>query len=113
MNSKYTDDITCPWCGYKFSDSWEFSGDYCEDEECPECEKEFSWSRNITVNYSSFRKKCDKCQYELGSHKLDKKPYIYKGVNYCIWKCSICNDEKILTGPAKEELYIIEIEEDS
>lgn len=52
INHEYTDNIVCPYCGYTFEDSWEFDGE-CDNEDCPECEKAFSWSRSVTIDYST------------------------------------------------------------
>ena len=35
------DEITCPYCAYEFSDSWEHSADDNEDHECPRCDNVF------------------------------------------------------------------------
>lgn len=51
---EYTDNITCPWCGYGDEDSGE-----CDDEddehECGSCGGIFSYTRNVSVTYSSER----------------------------------------------------------
>lgn len=48
----YTSQITCPYCGYENSDSWEADED--EDEyKCPCCGSVFSYQRNVTVEYCS------------------------------------------------------------
>lgn len=58
-NEQYgTSEITCPWCGYEFSDSWEY-GDDDDACECPDCGKLFSYTRDIEVTYTSKRRKCD------------------------------------------------------
>ncbi len=35
------DEITCPYCAYEFSDSWENAGADDEAEECPRCDNTF------------------------------------------------------------------------
>lgn len=50
-DTSYTKEITCPWCGYEFSDSWEYS-DYGEME-CGECERIFFLERVVDVTYST------------------------------------------------------------
>ena len=35
----FEDDVICPWCGYKFSDSWEF--DNGGEMECEDCGNKF------------------------------------------------------------------------
>lgn len=34
--------ITCPYCAYQFSDSWEHSNDEDESHECPRCDNTFT-----------------------------------------------------------------------
>lgn len=53
-----TDEITCPWCGYELSDSWEY-GDSDDAAECPECGKLFEYEREVDVTYTSKRRECD------------------------------------------------------
>jgi len=48
----YTEQITCPYCGYENSDSWE-AGDDEDEYECPCCGSVFSYQRNVTVEYCS------------------------------------------------------------
>lgn len=54
MGASYSEsEVTCPWCGYEHSDSWEFSdGDY----DCADCEKPFGVSRDESVTYSTVRR---------------------------------------------------------
>ena len=52
------DEITCPWCGYEFGDSWEYD-DGDDAAECPECGKLFEYTREIEVTYTSKRRECD------------------------------------------------------
>lgn len=47
---KYEDEVTCPYCGFKYSDSWEIR-DSVDDEECPECKKHFSIEIIRRVDY--------------------------------------------------------------
>lgn len=53
---EHTREITCPWCGYEYHDSWEDS-DENEEEECPDCGGVFSYTREVEVTYSSERKR--------------------------------------------------------
>jgi hypothetical protein len=48
-----TDEIVCPYCGYEFGDSYEYSEGqtWCED-----CGKEFSFYKYVSVTYTSFKK---------------------------------------------------------
>lgn len=49
-------EITCPYCNYEFTDSWEvlsgYDGDSVE-EDCPECEKKFTAIKNVDVSYTT------------------------------------------------------------
>lgn len=53
INFEYTSEVVCPWCGYEYHDSWEFSNE--GNEICPECFGEFEYWRDITVDYSTKR----------------------------------------------------------
>jgi len=48
--------ITCPYCGYGDSDSWEYSDDG-EEIECGRCEMTFECERVVDVTYTTVRKK--------------------------------------------------------
>ncbi len=52
FDHEYTDEITCPHCGYEYSDSWDFGRDEAE-EECPECHDSFTYERIITCLYTT------------------------------------------------------------
>jgi DNA-directed RNA polymerase subunit RPC12/RpoP len=45
------DKITCPYCGWKDSDSWEMTES--GEVECGKCENEFYVEREIDVSYTS------------------------------------------------------------
>lgn len=49
-------EITCPICGYEFSDSWEYDLDRGEDT-CEGCGATLQWSREVEVSYSTEVKK--------------------------------------------------------
>ena len=51
-NQEYTQQITCPYCGYEDETSFE-SDDEEDEEECPCCGSIFSYQRNVTVEYCS------------------------------------------------------------
>ncbi|WP_159562752.1 MULTISPECIES: hypothetical protein [unclassified Exiguobacterium] len=58
IDAEYTEEITCPYCGYAPGDSWERADsdrDYCEN-----CDKEFFYERNVAVTYSS--QKIEECE---------------------------------------------------
>lgn len=50
------EEITCPWCGYEDSDSWEFEGEYDDAYECPECGKKFILEVHTEITYTSKRR---------------------------------------------------------
>ncbi len=60
IDTSYTKNITCPFCGNINRDSWEvdfgpgLEGDM--DIECGSCGKTFFASRIVTVTYSTIRK---------------------------------------------------------
>jgi transcription elongation factor Elf1 len=47
----WEDEITCPHCGYKFGNSFEYGQGGQED--CPECEEEFEFEAHYIVHYST------------------------------------------------------------
>lgn len=49
IDHEYTSVIVCPYCGFKYEDSWDF--DDSGEHECDECCREFSFSRIVTVDY--------------------------------------------------------------
>ena len=55
IDYKYTEEIVCPYCGYKFTDCYEYFGnEECADNiYCDVCEKEFDAVRNVSVSYTS------------------------------------------------------------
>ena len=58
FDTDYKDDIVCPYCGYEFTDSWEFNDTQDEQHvECCECGKEFFLYVNISVDYTTRKKK--------------------------------------------------------
>lgn len=69
IDSEYTEEIVCPYCGYEFSDSFECNVNEDEESiiECGECGKEFYVIKNISISYSSFKPKrgiCTNCNKE-------------------------------------------------
>lgn len=48
------DNITCPWCGYEDTDSWE-SAEEDDKSECPDCGGIFAYTRSVSVTYTSER----------------------------------------------------------
>lgn len=53
---EFMDEITCPYCNYEFSDSWEFcvGGDSQKNVECLGCEKKFNLEINFETTYSTY-----------------------------------------------------------
>lgn len=49
-DTKYTDEVICPYCGYKHIDSWEMSAGV---DECVDCGREFRMERYESVSYST------------------------------------------------------------
>lgn len=49
-------EITCPYCGYEFQDSWSYGLNFDGDEiieDCPECEKKFHVNSCVNVTYTT------------------------------------------------------------
>ena len=55
----YTDEITCPYCGYADIDSWEMMVEEDDNYECASCEKSFEVVRHLTIRYSSKPKEAE------------------------------------------------------
>ena len=45
------EEVTCPYCQYQKSDSWELGDDGTQT--CGECGKTYEWQRNVSTSYSS------------------------------------------------------------
>ena len=60
IDTDYTDNITCPYCGVEMQDSWDVRSAEVEFDdgviECGECGKEFLASRQCSVTYSTSKK---------------------------------------------------------
>jgi hypothetical protein len=52
-NDYCNDLITCPWCGHKITDSWEFNDRESFEHECGECEHTFEVEVVHDVTYTS------------------------------------------------------------
>lgn len=54
-----TDEITCPYCGYEFTESYEFPGEAGGSEgnigpiDCDDCGRRFNAYRNVSISYST------------------------------------------------------------
>ena len=57
IDTDYTDETVCPYCGYKEGDSWELGstggGEEDGETECGNCEETYRWSRVISVTYNT------------------------------------------------------------
>lgn len=82
MATDFEKEITCPYCGEVFADSWEYNENECGETECDECGKKFTYSVNFEVSYSTRKIDCDE-------HNFDK-PY---EVKYTQEKCDKWNKE--------------------
>ena len=49
-DTDFTEEIICPHCGHRPSDSWEMSDG---EHECGDCERRFEVSRCVEVTYST------------------------------------------------------------
>jgi len=89
------DEITCPYCGDKNTDSWEVGrnindGDIGE-QECDSCGKKFTASRNMSITYTSYPAPCLN-----GESKHDWRPIIGAPKEFFEGKfrCYICGKEE-------------------
>lgn len=55
IDCRYTQNITCPYCGWEDRDSWEFGQD-TDDVQCGECEETFVCEPDIAVTYCTYKK---------------------------------------------------------
>jgi len=59
LDTSHTREIVCPHCGYQHHHSNEYSIDKCEfDNKCGKCGEMFFVLREISIDYSTFKKKC-------------------------------------------------------
>jgi hypothetical protein len=56
FDTKYTDEVICPYCGFEYSDSWEFH-DYHDKITCCECNKKFEFEACFDVTYCTYKLK--------------------------------------------------------
>lgn len=54
-------DITCPYCNYKFSDSWEYANADEEEQECPRCDNVFTVTAVQSLTFDCSRIEQPKC----------------------------------------------------
>jgi uncharacterized Zn-finger protein len=60
MNTEYTHNLICPYCGHENKDSWEVNMDegmeWDDDIECGSCDETYRASRHCTITYSTAQK---------------------------------------------------------
>ncbi len=59
LNYTEVNEITCPYCGGEYQDSWE--AEEQGREECPDCGKVFFYRRVIDVSYTSVKATIGRC----------------------------------------------------
>ncbi len=84
INHEWTNEVVCPYCGYEFSDSYEF-GDSDGDIECDECEKLFYFYPETTVTYSTQRD----CKLNNREHQWKDQRLMNSGST--LQHCSHCD----------------------
>ena len=52
-DTEYTSEIVCPYCGYKFGDSYEYHENNGDEIECHDCENKFTLNIHFSVDYST------------------------------------------------------------
>ena len=52
-DTRYTDLITCPHCGYRINDSWERAGDDGDTLECSRCERSYVLTVHHEITYTT------------------------------------------------------------
>lgn len=55
-DTSYTDNITCPHCGFEYTDSFEFHREGDGEINCDNCSNDFEFSCNFSVDYSTNKK---------------------------------------------------------
>jgi hypothetical protein len=72
-----TSEITCPYCGYVYCDSWDY-GESSDEIECGACEKMFSFESYTTVTYTSRKKDCGSHEFEIDHAHIQNDNWSYK-----------------------------------
>lgn len=87
---KYTEDIICPYCGYKDIDTLEID-EKNREIKCPDCGNFFAWCKHISVQYLTY-KVCNKNNHD---HEWSEwKDHSTLGYKFRV--CEGCNEiEKI------------------
>ncbi len=84
-------EITCPYCGYEFSDSWEYGMEHdgdTDEEECPECDKKFYITMNVEVGYSTK----GLCKENKTKHNWKHFDHVTSGKRCKGKKCLVCGE---------------------
>ena len=55
IDTQYTDEITCPYCGEKQGNSWEYNK-WGEGEIDCDCGETYDFSVDVEVTYQTFKK---------------------------------------------------------
>ncbi|HID0796030.1 TPA: hypothetical protein ACXDAB_003467 [Clostridium botulinum] len=63
IDHEYTNEIVCPFCGYEFTDSWEYGEEDLGLIECNECGKSFYTNREVSVTYSTCKANYGTCKH--------------------------------------------------
>lgn len=88
-----TDEIVCPYCGQEVSDSWELSDDH-SSYDCCNCDKQFSYSREVSVTYST-SKMCEENGFkhkwgEVRKHRSEYFDGMWLAARHCS-ECEACS----------------------
>jgi hypothetical protein len=88
IDASCTDEITCPYCGFEFGDSWEYNFNNGEEiEQCPECNKHFSCNRDVVATYYSSKVPCMNGE---GEHEW-RFLWHHEPTNKFTYQCNRCN----------------------
>lgn len=84
FDTKGTNEIVCPWCGHKFSDSWEYNDDGDSVIDCRECDQPIVLYVNVDVTYYT-KKGCDgvEIQHDYKDHSTEADAYTYETCRNC------------------------------
>jgi hypothetical protein len=77
------DNFACPYCGYVFSDCWEWPDD--GDDTCCDCNNKFSYSKDYQISYST-EKICEHVFTAVSSVDKNILSGVYSSVSHCT-KC--------------------------
>lgn len=97
MPKNFKKEITCPYCSYEHSDSWEYESE--DDEiECQACGKDFTYSKDIEVTYCSQKIPCkDGHDFKVTYSHIKRKD----------WNFRDTSTHNILVVPREELRWLI------